>query len=531
MGMRRFVGMAGLAGALAVAAVGACVGEDPILSGQAAGDAATDAPQLGDGAALPDAPLDAPDGAPPISADGGLLFALNLPQNLGSPASTALAFDGSGNAFVAMKFNVPTSLGGKSMMPAGGGYDVGVIKLAPNGDALWMVQFGGTGEDAPSGIAADSNGNVYVVGGFNSTALGALPHRGNGQYDAFLLKLKASDGSLVDAIDLVAASGNGACTSVSAQADRVAVGCTLTGAASVRNATGVEESRAPVHIGTPNVFVALLDPTTLREKWSSSIGGDASDRLSGVALGPTGDVLIAGSFDSSTLSGAGGAIGIPRKSTGGAGIGDAFALRLLGSSGTPLWGKGYGSGDAATNHVYPTAVAVAASGDFFVVGELKGTVALGVRTATAPSTQGDVFVARLKGADGETSWVRAFGGAAFDTAYAAAPAPGDGVYVAGAYFSTGFAIDGNNLSDPLATTSNIFSARLDTNGSSLWANGITTASSSTYTQAYAAASDPSSGAALFGGTFKGFVNLGDGKPVFSHLDGGGYDLFVVKRAQ
>ena len=467
-----------------------------------------------------------------VAPDGSVVFALHATQNTGSPPFAALTTDANGNVIAAMKFNASTTLDGKSMSPDAGGYDVGLMKLTPSGSVTWMRSFGGSGEDQINDIATDANGDIYVAGMFNSSTLtlgpnSALPHRGNSQYDAFVAKLSGANGDVLDAVNLVAVGGNGICTSISVRQNQVLVGCSIAGNASIRDVDGgAEVSKPGIHASSTNVFVTLMSTTDLRSAWSISAGGDQSDRVARVAFGSSGEIFVAGALESSSLESPSAGISIPRKSTGGVGIGDSFLVRIA-QNGNAVWGKTYGSGDASTNYLFIRSATVS-GGDVFLSGDVKGTVPMGTKTATSAGTNGDVYVARIKLADGDTDWVNVYGGGAYDSAYGVAPAPNGGVYIAGAYFSTGFELSPTmKLPDPLSTTSNLFTARISANGTPLWANGITTAAASTYTQVSAAASDPSG--AVFAGTFKGTVNLGDGNPVQSHLTGGGYDFFMVKR--
>lgn len=49
--------------------------------------------------------------------------------------------------------------------------DVFVLKYSPSGQILWARSFGGTNLDEATGIVADSKGNIYVTGNFQSPAI------------------------------------------------------------------------------------------------------------------------------------------------------------------------------------------------------------------------------------------------------------------------------------------------------------------------------------------------------------------------
>lgn len=70
---------------------------------------------------------------------------------------------GAGTAAASVDGTVSTSLTGL------GGFDGFVVKMDPNGNLLWAVQIGGSGDDAVTSVAVDSAGNTYASGSCGST--------------------------------------------------------------------------------------------------------------------------------------------------------------------------------------------------------------------------------------------------------------------------------------------------------------------------------------------------------------------------
>ncbi len=70
--------------------------------------------------------------------------------------------------------------------------DVFLVKYRSTGEKLWSRQVGSMGEDAPGGIAIDSEGGIYIAGSANGS-VNSNAHRGN--YDLFLMKYMP-DGTL-----------------------------------------------------------------------------------------------------------------------------------------------------------------------------------------------------------------------------------------------------------------------------------------------------------------------------------------------
>jgi hypothetical protein len=109
-----------------------------------------------------------------LSATGGLDYSTYLGGS-GDDFATAIAVDGSGNAYVAGQTNSSnfpvstTSASTGSVAPYDASYnlnsDVFVVKLNSAGSALlYSTYLGGSGFDAAYGIAIDATGKAYITG-------------------------------------------------------------------------------------------------------------------------------------------------------------------------------------------------------------------------------------------------------------------------------------------------------------------------------------------------------------------------------
>jgi hypothetical protein len=114
----------------------------------------------------------------------------------GDDSGLGIALDSNNNAYVTgdtTSLDFPTTPGANQTANAGGD-DAFVTKLSSAGDALgYSTYLGGTGNDAGSGIAVDSDNNAYVTGhtyspGFPTTP-GANQTALAGADDAFVTKL------------------------------------------------------------------------------------------------------------------------------------------------------------------------------------------------------------------------------------------------------------------------------------------------------------------------------------------------------
>jgi hypothetical protein len=487
-------------------------------------------PQTNDsGGGAIDASSDSSDAGPTLPpADGGLLYVLHAYETNTSPPYTYAAYDPAGNVVVGFQFNQPTSLGDASIQPDAGGQDIGIAKLDHAGNTIWLGSFGGPGEDDIDGLAADDNGDIYVSGRFNGATFDTLTHRGNGQYDGFVMRLSGVDGHFIDAVDLVAAGAGAAnYVAVAAKGGNVVVAAAIQGTASVRNNVGVEVNRTSVAASGKNgAFVTMLDGATLDEKWSLSIGGDDNTVPHQPAIGANGSVYIGGTFAASTLTATMNAITLPRKSDT---FTDGFAAHLT-SAGIPIFAVGFGAVSGATNNATVSGVTAAPNGDAYIVGSVQGTIPIGKQTLMSAG-KNDAFVARLDANTGATVWARSFGGAENESALAVAPDPSGGAFVGGTFGSASVTFDSKTLANQFPPFAQLFTARVAPTGPILWAFGITTTTSSAFTQVSGVASSLDAGVAVFTGSFKGNMNLGDGNPVQSGLGGGGYDMFAVQRVR
>jgi hypothetical protein len=214
-------------------------------------------------------------------------------------AGFAVAVDDSGSAYVAgatSGTDFPTTPGAFQTTHAGGG-DLFVTKLNPSGSGLvYSTYLGGEGQDNQlgGGIAVDANGNAYVAGHTNSlqfpTTPGAFqPAYGGGLWDGFVSKLSANGSALVystylggdgfDQVVAIALGDNG---------DAYVTGRTAAGSFPVVNAIQGTSG------GSFDAFVTRLHPSGSRLIFSTYLGGNSSEEANGIAVGPFGNVVVAG---------------------------------------------------------------------------------------------------------------------------------------------------------------------------------------------------------------------------------------------
>ena len=313
----------------------------------------------------------------------------------GSPASDktrAIAVDSSGNTYLAGEISGPAEFGAHSVGSAGK-MDVFVAKLSPTGEFVWAKSFGGSETDRAYGVVADSEGNVYVAGHFQSAdmKLNGVLQSNNGDYDLFVLKLngagelvwgKTAGGAGYDYAHAIALDSKGDVLVTGAVAGEARFGASSVNAGS--------KDRP--------VFIAKYSSTG-ELKWARCSTG-VSGSGHGIGVNARDEIYVGGSFS-------------------GKGAFDSVALHAeKGACGFVL--KLAGDGSAARAATFPGTsptiheIAVDRDGRIWIAGMYKQSMQVGAHSLTSSTaTNSDGFCASL---DSELNvrWVPALHGEGVD---------------------------------------------------------------------------------------------------------------------
>lgn len=247
----------------------------------------------------------------------------SLGEIVGGDGCSYIAVDASGNAYVtgtAFSTDFPVtggSLQGSNKSASSKLPNSFVTKLNPEGTALvYSTYLGGSRGDEGSGIAVDSDGNAYAIGGTYSTDFpvtgGALQNKNNaaanGFSNGFLAKLNMSGSALVYATYL---GGSG---DINGPADNnngdaaFSVAVDSSGNAYLSGLT--QSSDFPVTAGAfqnanlsfsaglgPSYFVSKINPSGTGLVYSTYLGssvGDGNAGSSGMALDSQGNIYLTG---------------------------------------------------------------------------------------------------------------------------------------------------------------------------------------------------------------------------------------------
>jgi hypothetical protein len=89
---------------------------------------------------------------------------IRSPKSPGFNTGPRIAVDGRGGAYGIGRFQQAVEFGAELTLPGRGLNDGFLVRYDPDGEILWARTIGGPGQDAPTDVASDADGNAYVVG-------------------------------------------------------------------------------------------------------------------------------------------------------------------------------------------------------------------------------------------------------------------------------------------------------------------------------------------------------------------------------
>jgi hypothetical protein len=322
----------------------------------------------------------------------------------GRQAPCGVVIDTSGALYVAGNFTEAIDFGDNPLSSAGES-DAFLASFDGSGTHRWSQRFGGAAAEWLTALALDRDDNVYVVGDFSSASIdfggGALANAGcpsgvpEGCEDVYLAKFDDSGAHLWSDSFGASYSDKGWGIAID-PANRVFI----TG---IFSDTGVHfNGPLLAFAGGTDIYLASYDGETMAHRWSKGFGGGAYDRARIVAVGPQGDVAIAGSFTSATLDFGGGTLENAQWLSG-----DLF-VAVFDHSGGHRWSQRFG--DTAGEGGW--GLAVDAAGGTYVTGHFAGSLDLGGGELVSGGDD-DVFFASFD-ADGTHRWSLGLGGSGDD---------------------------------------------------------------------------------------------------------------------
>ena len=359
--------------------------------------------------------------------------------------------------------------------------------------------FGGT-DVVLNASATDSAGNTYVVGGFSGTVdmdpgVGISNLSSAGGRDAFVAKYSPT-GDLLWANRYARSAGNDVVYDIVLDAQE---NPTIVGAFAGTSTFGATTLTSK---GTTDAFAAKLDPSG-NVSWVTGFGGTGFDQSSKVVLDSSGNLYVAGLFQSTVNFG-------PTTLTSQVGSYDVFTAKL-GPTGSVAWVSQMGG--ASADQV--AGIGLDTTGNIYVAGSYQGTATFGSRTLTTAGGY-DAFLSELT-PQGATAYAVGFGGTGTDQAKDLAVDGSGNAYVAGFFAGTaafgGTTLNSTGLSDG-------FAAKVATGGAVSWVDDLGGAGDDRAT----AITQDGQGNLYVGGYYSGSATLGS----TTLTGGGGTDGFVAR---
>lgn len=323
----------------------------------------------------------------------------------GTSTGEGVAADSSGNLYMV-----------GSALNTAGYFDTLVSKLSPSGANIFTTHFTGSYNYLGHAVAVDSGGNMYVVG--EVTATGVIQ-------TGFVAKIN-SGGTAVAFSFNWGGSGGDAAYGIALDSSTNIYICGATASTDFPVNAGAAQTRLG---GGVDGFVTKFDPNG-NGLYSTYLGGTGSDTAWAIAVDSSGDAFVTGSTASTNFPVTTGSF----QTTSG-GSGDAFITKLsptlttvfstyLGGSGTDV---GY-------------AIAVDAGGVIYVTGETASTnfPTLGAFQSSFGGGNGDVFLTKMNGNGQTLAYSTYLGGSGEDVAFGLAVDTSGNAYVTGSTNSTDF---------------------------------------------------------------------------------------------
>jgi len=325
----------------------------------------------------------------------------------GSDSGHGLATSADGSIFVSGSFSsTPFDIGGATLGHAGS-HDAFLGKIDASGNHVWSKSFGGTVADSAEALAVDNEGNVAVVGSYQSSSINlggaTLTNASVPSSDIFLGKF-SSGGTHIWSKSFGGNQGDyGSALAFDSAGNLYLFGTirstTITFGGAVLTNTGGLDSY--------DLYLAKFDPSG-NHLWSKSFGDDSAEgaaHASSLALAPDGNLLLTGRFKSAGFVLA----GTPLTNNGN-NTNDIF-LAKFDTSGNGLWAKSFGG----TDDDYAEQVAVDNSNAIVLFGSVNSTSVDfgGSVLSNATPGDGELYVAKFD-SDGGHIWSLIFEGTDWD---------------------------------------------------------------------------------------------------------------------
>lgn len=301
----------------------------------------------------------------------------------------------------------PVSTGVYQTSFQGGNYDIGIIKLTPDGtNRVYATYLGGAGDEQPHSLICNPQGELIVAGRTNSGNTYPVINNGNvggSDYDIVVTKLRADGsgiigsrrigGSGMDGVNISTARTLNSLhrnygddgrseVNIDAAGNIYVAGCTQSG----NFPTTAGAFQTSFGGGVQDAVVMKLNPTLSTILFSSFLGGSGNDAAYVLNVGAGGNIYVAGGTESGNMPG--NTAGTVGASTHG-GI-DGF-ITVINSTGSAIVRTTY-IGTNGADQIF--GIQFDNSGFLYVMGQTTGTWV--PVNATYSNAGGKQFIAKLQ---------------------------------------------------------------------------------------------------------------------------------------
>jgi gliding motility-associated-like protein len=273
-------------------------------------------------------------------------------------------------------------------------------------------------------------------------------------------------------------------------------------------------------VGDADVFITKLDASG-NFVWAKSIGGTLKDNSYGIALDPSGNVYVTGSFNGTSDFNPSAAV----TNLTSAGFTDLYILKLD-TDGNFVWAKSIGGNSFDGDESF--AIATDAAGNVFTTGYFTekvdfdpgpGIFNLDFTSGTCTNCS-QIFILKLD-TDGNFGWAKRGGGFGDSSGYGISVDASGNVLTTGYFWSNAFGA-------PSTGTQDIFIVKHDNNGNQLWAKAFGDATDISFHEKGYAITTDASGNVYATGRYENTTDFDPGAGVFNLTAVNKMDIFVLK---
>lgn len=363
-----------------------------------------------------------------------------------------IAHDSQGNVYMTGMFNSSAIEFGSVMLNNSGfGTEIFIAKYSPSGSVLWAKSFGAGSLDDAWGIAADSNGNCYITGKYLGTSISFGNITLTNPQGQYNMFIVKFD---VDG-NVVWARNNGG-TIGAVEAEDIAVDAQNNViVAGYYGGSIIFDDVTLASSGNANLFIVKYNSEG-DVLWATNRNEIISNRADGIDVDAEGNIYITGNYAQSGLFGL-------QLSNNGTNV----YVAKFDAMGNFQWASAPAAFNSGSNYSYD--VHVTAGGKVVIAGSYKTeTLQFGDTILTRNGLNDDTFVAQYS-ASGEFEWAKSIGGTKDDRGYKLGSDSSGNVYVNGYFESDDLSFGGVALTKNNNYSKWSFVAKYSNAGNEIWA--------------------------------------------------------------